>query len=73
MTKLVNPKHIVGANEIAARLRRSHSTIVHAWHTNLKDFPKPIAIIKAGKLWNWKEVEAWAKRTGRLGAKPSAK
>jgi predicted DNA-binding transcriptional regulator AlpA len=70
VTKFVNPKHIVGANEIAARLKRSHSTIVHAWHSNLRDFPEPIAIVSAGKLWNWKEIEAWAKRTGRLKAKP---
>jgi predicted DNA-binding transcriptional regulator AlpA len=62
----INPKDIVGAREIAKRLGRAHSTIVHSWHRRLKDFPKPIAVLSVGKLWDWKEVEAWAKKTSRL-------
>jgi predicted DNA-binding transcriptional regulator AlpA len=62
----VEPKDIVGAREIAKRLGRAHSTIVHSWHRRLKDFPKPITVISAGKLWDWKEIEAWAKKTKRL-------
>lgn len=63
---LIDPTNIVGANEIAKRLNRAHQTIVHAWHTRHEDFPKPIAVITAGKLWNWEEIKQWAERTGRL-------
>lgn len=62
----LDPKDIVGAQEIARRLGRAHSTIVHSWHRRLKDFPKPITVISAGKLWDWKEIEAWARKTKRL-------
>jgi predicted DNA-binding transcriptional regulator AlpA len=62
----VNPNDIVGAKEIAERIGRSHTTIVHSWHRRLKHFPRPIAVISAGKLWDWKEIEAWAKKTKRL-------
>jgi putative ABC transport system ATP-binding protein len=32
----------------------------------LKHFPKPIAVLSMGNIWNWKEVEAWARKTKRL-------
>jgi predicted DNA-binding transcriptional regulator AlpA len=66
MKRLVNPQNIVGANEIAKRLGRAHSTIVHSWHRRLKDFPQPIVVLKAGKLWDWEEVKEWAKKTKRI-------
>jgi predicted DNA-binding transcriptional regulator AlpA len=29
-------------------------------------FPRPVAELKAGRIWRRHEVEAWAKRGGRL-------
>lgn len=66
MAHRVDPKDLVGANEIARRLGRAHSTVVHAWHRDIKDFPAPIAILKMGKIWDWTEVELWARKTKRL-------
>jgi hypothetical protein len=31
-----------------------------------EDFPRPVAELSAGRIWCRKEVEAWARRTGRL-------
>ena len=66
MPRLVNPQNIVGAHEIAKRLGRAHSTIVHSWHRRLKNFPQPIVVLSAGKFWDWEEVKEWAKKTKRL-------
>jgi len=30
------------------------------------DFPKPVAVLAAGRIWNRAHVESWARRTGRL-------
>jgi prophage regulatory protein len=30
------------------------------------DFPDPVAVLAAGRIWNRAEVEAWARRTGRI-------
>jgi predicted DNA-binding transcriptional regulator AlpA len=66
MTEKINPIDLVGANEIADRLGLAFPNIVHSWKRRLKDFPKPIAILSMGNIWNWKEVESWAKKTKRL-------
>ena len=56
---------LVGAAEIAGRLGCSN-TIVYEWQRRHEDFPKPVAQLTMGKLWHWPEVEAWARRTGRV-------
>ena len=30
------------------------------------DFPKPVAELMAGRVWERTDVEEWARRTGRL-------
>jgi hypothetical protein len=66
MGNRVDPKNLVGANEIAKRLNRRHSTVVHAWHRKIKAFPSPVAVLTMGKIWDWTEVAAWARKTKRL-------
>jgi predicted DNA-binding transcriptional regulator AlpA len=66
MTEKVSPEDIVGANEIADRLGLSFPNVVHVWKYRHEDFPRPIALLAMGNIWNWKEVEAWAKKTNRL-------
>jgi predicted DNA-binding transcriptional regulator AlpA len=62
----VKVQNIVGAQEIAQRLELAHSTLVHTWLRRHEDFPRPIAVLKAGKFWDWEEVKDWAKKTKRI-------
>lgn len=57
---------LVGAAEIAQRLGMKQNHIVHEWRRRYADFPPPVATLKQGMVWNWPEVERWAKATGRL-------
>lgn len=65
MTGKLSPKDLVGAHEIAKRLGLAFPNIVHAWRIRYKTFPEPIAVLRAGMIWDWKEVEVWAKMTNR--------
>jgi hypothetical protein len=62
----LEPGDLVGAAEIADRLGLQHVTSVHAWRRRYDDFPEPTIELKMGLIWRWSEVEAWARRTGRL-------
>lgn len=62
--RLVDPDDLVGAAEIGQRLH-VESISVHSWLRRYADFPRPIAKLRAGNVWAWSDVEAWAKATGR--------
>lgn len=57
--------NLVGAAEIAERLGVGTS-VVHDWGRRYSDFPAPVRRLRMGLVWNWPEVERWAKATGRL-------
>ena len=57
---------LVGAAEIAERLGVRRPNVVHDWRRRHADFPQPVATLKQAFIWEWREVEAWARRTGRL-------
>lgn len=57
---------LVGASEIATRLGVARPQVIHEWRRRHQDFPAPVASLAMGHLWNWPEVERWAKSTGRL-------
>ena len=63
----VPPDQLVGAHEIAERLGLSHAQSVHTLRKRHADFPQPVATLKTALIWDWSDVEAWAKATGRLG------
>jgi transposase-like protein len=65
MSGKLSPDDLVGAHEIAQRLGLAFPNIVHAWRIRYKTFPEPIAVLRAGMIWDWKKVEAWAKMTNR--------
>ena len=65
MTKKIDPKDIVGAHEIAERLGLSFPNVVHNWRSRHADFPKPIAELTAGVLWDWNDVKTWLRATNR--------
>jgi chromosome partitioning protein len=62
----IEPGDLVGAAEIAERLGLTHVPSVHSWRRRYGDFPQPIAELKMGLIWRWSDVEAWARKTGRL-------
>lgn len=54
----------VGAAEIAERLDVKPQT-VHTWrHRGL--MPDPRWTVSGQPAWEWREIEEWARRTGRL-------
>lgn len=63
----VDAAQLVGASEIAARLGAAGPHVVREWRRRYPgDFPDPVAGLVMGNVWLWPEVEAWARRTGRL-------
>lgn len=66
MTRKVSVSDLVGTAEIAQRLGARNAELVHDWRRRYPDFPSPVARLKIGFVWAWPDVEAWARRTGRL-------
>ena len=62
----VPPKYLVGAHEIAERLGLSHAQSVHTIRKRHADFPAPVANLKTAMIWDWRDVEKWARETGRM-------
>lgn len=56
---------LVGTREIGERLDVSYR-VVHGWSRRYPEFPKPVAKVSGVSVWVWKDVEAWARATGRL-------
>ena len=57
---------LVGAAEIATRVGVARPQVVHDWRRRHADFPSPVAVLRQAMVWHWPDVEAWARRTGRL-------
>ncbi len=62
----IAPKHLVGAYEIAERLGLSHTQSVHTIRKRNSDFPQPVVILKSALIWDWREIEEWALKSGRI-------
>jgi predicted DNA-binding transcriptional regulator AlpA len=58
---------LTGIADIAQRASVSANT-VHKWLMRYPDFPKPLMTLKRGRLWEWRQIEAWLKKTGRREA-----
>jgi hypothetical protein len=67
MGRRIDVDHMVGAAEIADRLGAARPQVVHEWRRRYLDFPEPVAQLRQALVWNWPDVERWAKATGRLG------
>ncbi|MCX2714126.1 hypothetical protein [Mycolicibacterium sp. J2] len=57
-------RFLVGPAEIADLLGIEANT-VNVWKARHADFPKPVKRLRSGDLWDVREVQAWAKATGR--------
>lgn len=65
MGRKIDIGDLVGAHEIAKRLGLKTAHTVHVWRTRHEDFPKPIATLKTALIWDWRDIERWARKTGR--------
>ncbi len=63
--RTVDAEDLVGAAEIAARLGLAVPQTVHDWRRRYEDFPAPVAELKMGLVWSWRDVHLWAERTSR--------
>lgn len=63
---MVDAGRLVGSAEIADRLRLTSAATVNQWRRRHADFPTPVAVLKMGAVWDWRDVEEWAMRTHRL-------
>ena len=72
-TRKVKVSDLVGAQEIADLLGVVR-TQVYKWATRFEGtdhpFPKAVTHLNMGQVWNWPDVEAWARKTGRYPVKP---
>lgn len=59
---------LVGVSEIADRLDLDSPQTVRDWRRRVPDFPEPVAELAMGLVWNWPDVERWARGAGRLPA-----
>jgi len=57
---------LVGAAEIAERLGLAHPQSVHTLRRRHPDFPPPLAKLAQALVWSWRDVERWARATGRV-------
>jgi hypothetical protein len=55
---------LVGTAEIAEMLGITRQRVNAIVQTH-DDFPEPVAVLSAGRIWMRSDVLAWAKRTGR--------
>jgi hypothetical protein len=55
---------LAGAAEIGDLLGVDANT-VNQWKVRHSDFPKPVRELKAGHVWDIRDVFAWAEATGR--------
>ena len=65
MGKKIDVDDLVGAHEIAKRLGVARPQVVHEWRRRHASFPDPIATLKTALIWNWREIQKWAKATNR--------
>jgi predicted DNA-binding transcriptional regulator AlpA len=65
MGRKVDVDQLVSSAEIAERLGVKRLQVVHDWRHRHPDFPRPVAVLGRTFVWEWPDVEAWARATGR--------
>jgi predicted DNA-binding transcriptional regulator AlpA len=56
--------HLVGTAEIAVMLGVTRERVRQLY--SAEGFPKPVARLSAGLIWERADIERWARRDGRL-------
>jgi hypothetical protein len=60
---------LVGAAEIARRFGLAFPNSVHNMRRRDPSFPAPVTQVGQTMVWDWRAVERWAIRTGRIERK----
>jgi hypothetical protein len=68
MGRKVDVDDLVGSTQIAERLGFTRVQSVHYCYRTDPAFPRPVFDEGryGAKVWNWPDVEAWARTSGRL-------
>ncbi|MBF6557022.1 MAG: DNA-binding protein [Acidimicrobiales bacterium] len=66
MGRRIDVDDLVGAEQVAERLKLKKASLVHDWIRRDIGFPEPAAKLGSIRVWAWPEVEKWARMTGRL-------
>lgn len=59
-------EELVGIAEIVEMAGVSHPAVVSTWVARHQSFPAPITRIKAGPIFDRRQVQRWLRETGRL-------
>lgn len=65
MSATVDPADLVGLTEIAKLANVARNTAGN-WVSRWPDFPKPVATLAMGPIWNRPEVEAYLRTPRRI-------
>lgn len=63
--RTVEVENLIDAQGIADRLGLSHRQAISVYMQRYPNFPQPLGMWGRTRLWDWLEVEAWARQTGR--------
>ncbi len=66
MGRHIDIDHLVGAHEIATRAGVKRPQVIHDWRHRHPEFPQPLTTIGNSLVWDWRDVETWLRKTGRL-------
>ena len=59
-------ENLIDTQGIADRLGLRQRQTVDSWMRRYSEFPRPIVVLGRTRIWDWSEVEAWARATDRL-------
>jgi predicted DNA-binding transcriptional regulator AlpA len=62
----VDPDELIDSPEVASILGLSHGNAISVYRKRYKDFPLPVVTRGRCLLWVRRDIEAWARTTGRL-------
>lgn len=60
--------HLVGAAEVADILGVTRQQVNRL--SRREDFPEPVVVVKAGKIWKRRDIERWARNHPRHPGRP---
>ena len=61
----VDPRNLINASEVADVLGLAHREAIATYRRRYPDFPEPVLKKGTCVLWLLRDIEAWAKSTGR--------
>lgn len=69
MTPVVKTEDLIDAQGVAELLGLAQRNTVSAYQRRYPDMPRPVVVLGHGRarLWLRPEIEAWARKTRRLG------